>query len=420
MEQEMDPHRRIARDLRERIRKGEWLPGGMLPGRTKLAAEYEVAPGTIHKAIQRLKNRGLVRAESGRGTFVAERTPPEAQERAAVPHSRSKGAERPVIGVVAAIASGDVGDSSGQEWEPTVMRHMEAALAGVNGSLSLYNVNYPSARTFPSPTAAYRAAVEDRVDAVAVVNVFDYPWAEHLPAIQSLSALPTVLIWGTPIRTPLPHLQHDQWYAGYQAVEHLLEAAEPFGYRRFLFVQPFDTDWAAERVAGARAAVRQAEQAGISLRVCSHPPGSDPDVLLYKTSRQELRNRLESGVRGCLEELDVWGAGRGEIGVIGSNDDVALAVLDIVEQMQLAPGRDIGVIGFDDRPPARLAGLSSMRPPLQQFGRTAARMLLKALEGEPMPIETRVCSTPIGRPSTQKRAGSDRVTTASAAGEPVG
>ena len=65
---------RLARHLRERIVRGEWLPGQLLPGEEALAAEMKVSVGTVRKAFDVLSGQGLVTRHRGRGTFVARAT----------------------------------------------------------------------------------------------------------------------------------------------------------------------------------------------------------------------------------------------------------------------------------------------------------------------------------------------------------
>ncbi|MGH3870436.1 MAG: GntR family transcriptional regulator [Pseudonocardiaceae bacterium] len=59
---EPDPplFRRIAADLRDAIRRGEYLPGHQLPSGTALAAQYNVATQTVWNAINLLRAEGLV------------------------------------------------------------------------------------------------------------------------------------------------------------------------------------------------------------------------------------------------------------------------------------------------------------------------------------------------------------------------
>ncbi|GAA0936058.1 GntR family transcriptional regulator [Actinocorallia libanotica] len=67
-------YQQLVRILRERIEDGTYPPGGRMPSRFELEREFGVAPGTISKALDRLKQQGLV---IGVGTFAREAESPE-------------------------------------------------------------------------------------------------------------------------------------------------------------------------------------------------------------------------------------------------------------------------------------------------------------------------------------------------------
>lgn len=62
----------VADDLAGRIARGEL--SGRMPAERDLASEYGVAYGTIRRAMEVLRERGLVESVHGRGTFVTPRT----------------------------------------------------------------------------------------------------------------------------------------------------------------------------------------------------------------------------------------------------------------------------------------------------------------------------------------------------------
>lgn len=64
--------RQLAAIIRNRIESGELAPGARLPGIIALAGEYEIAPITVRKALDILKDEGLIEGVSGLGTFVTE------------------------------------------------------------------------------------------------------------------------------------------------------------------------------------------------------------------------------------------------------------------------------------------------------------------------------------------------------------
>lgn len=86
---ELDPpiFRRIAADLRDAIRRGEYLPGHQLPSGTALAAQYNVATQTVWNAINLLRAEGLVVGLQGAGVFVAK---PRLKYYASLTGSRAK------------------------------------------------------------------------------------------------------------------------------------------------------------------------------------------------------------------------------------------------------------------------------------------------------------------------------------------
>ena len=61
----------IADDLRRRIARGEFAPGGVLPSEHDLTAAYEASRVTIRKALEALRADGLVDVRQGFGWFVA-------------------------------------------------------------------------------------------------------------------------------------------------------------------------------------------------------------------------------------------------------------------------------------------------------------------------------------------------------------
>ncbi|MFF0704970.1 GntR family transcriptional regulator [Streptomyces tendae] len=68
-------YEQLAGILEGRIRAGTYAAGSRLPGEMLLAQEFEVGSNTVRKALEILRNRGLVVTMRARGTFVAESLP---------------------------------------------------------------------------------------------------------------------------------------------------------------------------------------------------------------------------------------------------------------------------------------------------------------------------------------------------------
>jgi GntR family transcriptional regulator len=62
---------RVAEDIAARIASGELKPGARLRAERDLAEHYEVSYGTLRRAMEVLRERGLITTVHGRGTFVS-------------------------------------------------------------------------------------------------------------------------------------------------------------------------------------------------------------------------------------------------------------------------------------------------------------------------------------------------------------
>lgn len=64
------PHRQIAAQIRERIRRGDWSAGERLPSIPAIAQGFGVAKQTVQRAIDQLRVEGLLITKPGSGTYV--------------------------------------------------------------------------------------------------------------------------------------------------------------------------------------------------------------------------------------------------------------------------------------------------------------------------------------------------------------
>ena len=64
-------YHRIAEELRARILSGAYAAGRLLPSESELSAEFEVSRVTVRKALELLRDDGLVDSRQGFGWFVA-------------------------------------------------------------------------------------------------------------------------------------------------------------------------------------------------------------------------------------------------------------------------------------------------------------------------------------------------------------
>lgn len=67
-------YHQIAEEVRTRVRSGAYVAGRVLPSEAELSSEFGVSRVTIRKALELLRDEGLVDARQGFGWFVAGET----------------------------------------------------------------------------------------------------------------------------------------------------------------------------------------------------------------------------------------------------------------------------------------------------------------------------------------------------------
>lgn len=93
--------------------------------------------------------------------------------------------------------------------------------------------------------------------------------------------------------------------------------------------------------------------------------------------------------------------------IFASNDVSAFGVLDAARELHLRVPEDLSVVGFDDIPQAAYVqpALTTVRQPLEEMGRVAARLLLAAMhDAQPPPAGVELATELVVRGSTAARA----------------
>ena len=389
---EMAGYKRIEIDLRKQVEGGRWVVGAMLPSRRDLARQYAVSLVTLDRAIGPLLADGTLRADDRRGTFVlklpAAPLRQDLREKPGVGYSglglktpgSYAGGEGPLrvgpVGIITSIAP----DAAGQEF--FILPELEHALSQSGLSTTVLNrVSDPASPV--SLTAAVLSMLQEDLSALLIVclDIDSRQISEEMSRI-SLDGLPTVLILAGELSLPLPHVFYDNRSGGQQAALHLIS----HGWPEITIVAPFQASWVSERIEGVRAAaanqadgVRVLEGDGRDWQV-----SEDPGPLGYEA----LRAALAAG----------W---RPTGGLVCVNDGVAVGALAALAEWGLEAGRDFGILGFDDEARARIAGLTSLRPPMQSMAREAVRLLLDHRQGADTSLQVRLRAHVIPRASTR-------------------
>ena len=390
------PYQRVQEQIRAVIRGGRWGAGTKIPSRKDLAHEYGVAIATMERAISALLEDGTLRVDGGRGTFVAE--PKEnvgpVSDRAviyadAVVTSFDAPALRPAprlnaaLGILGTFYDADVtGREAASFWTRKITESLEQNFGSLGGITHTFNRLRQNERQV-SISEAIQSLLADGMDAIVSILEDDPLLIEEIAAAAGTT--PVIYITSGEIRRPLTHVFYDNVEAGFQAAQHLLER----GHRHLMFLAPFETTWVNERIAGAKEALERLGGGG-TLQIYPGERKGDPlSVVAYEYDTEAILREFFQGQGNAT-------------GVIAADDDLAIAFLRTLEE-EGHTKKEYGVVGFDNNPKARLAGLTTLQPPLEALGREAARQAAVTLQNEAVNLQMRLRSHLIPRFSTRNR-----------------
>ncbi|MEW1695253.1 LacI family DNA-binding transcriptional regulator [Streptomyces sp. NPDC091278] len=207
-----------------------------------------------------------------------------------------------------------------------------------------------------------------RVDGVLLASVHgDDPLPDRIGGL----GLPVVMSGRRSEAEPVPYVDSDNIGAGRAAVAHLVAR----GRKRVATVTgPPDMYVARARLGGYRAGLAEA--------------GLAPDEGLVAVGdfteeggRRAMRELLERG-----PDLDA---------VFAASDVMAAGARGVLREAGRRVPEDVALVGVDDSPVARLMDppLTSVRQPIEEMGRTMARILLQEIAGTPDEPRRRVLPT---------------------------
>src|SRR5690606_7469220 len=183
------------------------------------------------------------------------------------------------------------------------------------------------------------------------------------PLLDELQRHDVPLVAVDPVGGPTldaPTIGATNWAGGLEAMEHVLA----LGHRRVgIIAGPRDVLCSRARLDGYRAALSAAgvDPAAVPVREgdCSHQSGFDAGRALF-----DIAAPLTA--------------------VVASSDQMAFGAYEALRQRGLRIPDDVTVVGFDDLPEARWSSppLTTVRQPLTEMGRLAARTILRLAAGE--------------------------------------
>ena len=349
-------YRRIELDLRERVQRGQWPAGYMLPSRKSLAQEYGVDMRTLQRAIGDLLADGTLTAHGGRGTFVAGSS--------SSTNSEQPRAANSLTNTIAIIAEQSF--SPGPTWLATIQTVHEAVRKSLPDAQIITLNTYD--RT-PEGVARHERNALEIVENERLAGVI----MAHAGGAETLPDIRRVLATGVPIvfidRLPFDRGCDFVGIGNRFAAQDLVEYLTSIGHKRIGFLAPDETVTTIEdRLAGYHDAMRTAQL-------------DSPEEYIFRLplARSYAMESLKTEINRVASEIMSMDPRPTAMFVV--NDFLAEYFVVALEQMGHSVPESLSVVGFDDleRYLPRTPKLTTVRQPFEQIGERAAAMLLSRI-----------------------------------------
>lgn len=343
-EQKTGKSRKIERILAEEILSGHFAAHDRFPSERQLMRRFGVARQTVHQVVEKLRQRGLVCAQQGRGTYVS-RCGKEARPEV-------KTAARKKVGVI-------VSGSHFSEIFPRICKEMrlQAALENIDlivGDVSNVNVVTIGNRTLELVREMIKAGIAGLILQPLEYGADCREKNSELLAMIREAQVPLVLL-DCDIWPPVENPYHDIVGIGnFSAGSILASHLKSRGVKdiRFL-IHDCLSESIRERVAGFR----------------QYASGGRFDVVQADPADVEA-------VREIMEDS------RGIDAIVCQNDTAAAKLIASLTALGLRVPEDVRVAGFDDVAIAsRLKpSLTTMRQPCKGIAVQAIRSVVRRIE----------------------------------------
>ena len=326
----------LMEELKEEIISGRIQPGEKLPSENQFTVQYSLSRHTVRKALSLLEQEGYIEACHGKGTFCSEKM-------RHMKKSRN-------IAVVTTYISDYI--------FPRLIQGMDNVLSEQGYSIILKNTG----NSRQKEAKCLEELFQKDIDGLIIEPSKSQLSCRHPGLYENLEKyqIPYIFIQG--IYTEMkdkPHILMDDARGGYLVTNYLLEQ----GHRRITGFFKADDIQGIQRHKGY---VRALQEAGIPY---------DPDLVVWFHT-EDRRSKPSMMVKEMVK------TGSLPHGIVCYNDQIAVQVIESLEDCGLQVPKDISVTGYDNSLYAqRGTGITTIAHPQERLGEMAAELILEKING---------------------------------------
>lgn len=326
----------LMEELKEKIISGRIQPGEKLPSENQFTVQYSLSRHTVRKALSLLEQEGYIEACHGKGTFCSEKM-------RHMKKSRN-------IAVVTTYISDYI--------FPRLIQGIDNVLSEQGYSIILKNTG----NSRQKEAKCLEELLQKDIDGLIIEPSKSQLSCRHPGLYENLEKyqIPYIFIQG--IYTEMkdkPHILMDDTRGGYLVTKYLLEQ----GHRRITGFFKADDIQGIQRHKGY---VRALQEAGIPY---------DPDLVVWFHT-EDRRSKPSMMVKEMVK------TGSLPHGIVCYNDQIAVQVIESLEDCGLQVPKDISVTGYDNSLYAqRGTGITTIAHPQERLGEMAAELILEKING---------------------------------------
>jgi GntR family transcriptional regulator of arabinose operon len=326
----------LMEELKEEIISGRIQPGEKLPSENQFTVQYSLSRHTVRKALSLLEQEGYIEACHGKGTFCSEKM-------RHMKKSRN-------IAVVTTYISDYI--------FPRLIQGIDNVLSEQGYSIILKNTG----NSRQKEAKCLEELLQKDIDGLIIEPSKSQLSCRHPGLYENLEKyqIPYIFIQG--IYTEMkdkPHILMDDARGGYLVTKYLLEQ----GHRRITGFFKADDIQGIQRHKGY---VRALQEAGIPY---------DPDLVVWFHT-EDRRSKPSMMVKEMVK------TGSLPHGIVCYNDQIAVQVIESLEDCGLQVPKDISVTGYDNSLYAqRGTGITTIAHPQERLGEMAAELILEKING---------------------------------------
>ena len=350
----------LMEELKEEIISGRIQPGEKLPSENQFTVQYYLSRHTVRKALSLLEQEGYIEACHGKGTFCSEKM-------RHMKKSRN-------IAVVTTYISDYI--------FPRLIQGIDNVLSEQGYSIILKNTG----NSRQKEAKCLEELLQKDIDGLIIEPSKSQLSCRHPGLYENLEKyqIPYIFIQG--IYTEMkdkPHILMDDARGGYLVTKYLLEQ----GHRRITGFFKADDIQGIQRHKGY---VRALQEAGLPY---------DLDLVVWFHT-EDRRSKPSMMVKEMVK------TGSLPHGIVCYNDQIAVQVIESLEDCGLQVPKDISVTGYDNSLYAqRGTGITTIAHPQERLGEMAAELILEKINGvseEDSKVERLIQPELIGRGSCRR------------------